>query len=382
MAPEQLSGKTEPASDIWSAGIMAYQLLSGGVPFDDVKNPKSPALSLVWRAVVTQEPKFMGRAWEGVSDTATAFVKSLLAKDPKDRPTAKQALAHPWLQGKNAERTQVYRGRFRDQPVAIKVLHHLHLQQPVAGGSPGGPGALPYKDKEVESFRHEITILASLRHQNIVRVLGGCAHAGRPFLVMELLPRCLHNVIHGANSRLPPSEVLRIATDVARGLRYLHPAIVHRDLKPANILLDATGTAKISDFGLARYHLKPYISTQQPDAGSVAYTAPEGFDPAIGRLSSKCDVYSFGVLLWEMITQEHPWSGDSNVAIIYCVAVHRMRLAVPADPAVCPPRLAALLEACMAYRPADRPDMRHVLGELEAMSAAAAAAGGGAAALM
>eukprot|EP00198_Chlamydomonas_reinhardtii_P012097 XP_001701434.1 predicted protein [Chlamydomonas reinhardtii] len=266
----------------------------------------------------------------------------------------------------------VYRGRFRDQPVAIKVLHHLHLQQPMPGGSPGGPGgALPYKDKEVESFRQEIAILASLRHQNIVRVLGGCAHAGRPFLVMELLPRCLHNVIHGANSRLPLSEVLRIATDVARGLRYLHPAIVHRDLKPANILLDATGTAKISDFGLARYHLKPYISTQQPDAGSVAYTAPEGFDPAIGRLSSKCDVYSFGVLLWEMITQEHPWSGDSNVAIIYRVAVHRMRLPVPADLAVCPPRLATLLEACMAYRPADRPDMRHVLGELEAMSTVA-----------
>lgn len=72
-----------------------------------------------------------------------------------------------------------------------------------------------------------------------------------------------------------------------------------------------------------------------------------------------------------MITQEHPWSGDSNVAIIYRVAVHRMRLPVPADLAVCPPRLATLLEACMAYRPADRPDMRHVLGELEAMSTVA-----------
>lgn len=80
-------------------------------------------------------------------------------------------------------------------------------------------------------------------------------------------------------------------------MKSAHRPCLHA-VKPANILLDATGTAKISDFGLARYHLKPYISTQQPDAGSVAYTAPEGFDPAIGRLSSKCDVYSFGVLLW------------------------------------------------------------------------------------
>ncbi|GIL68535.1 hypothetical protein Vafri_21810 [Volvox africanus] len=114
-----------------------------------------------------------------------------------------------------------------------------------------------------------------LAHPNIVRVLGGCAHAGHPFLVMELMPRCLHNVIHGAAGLALP-DALCIATDVARGLAHLHPAIVHRDLKPANILLDAKGTAKISDFGLARYHLKPYISTQQPDAGSVAYMAPEG----------------------------------------------------------------------------------------------------------
>ncbi|EFJ39615.1 hypothetical protein VOLCADRAFT_100754 [Volvox carteri f. nagariensis] len=267
----------------------------------------------------------------------------------------------------------VYRGSYRGQPVAIKVLHHLHFAAAAGRGGPGAGGGAAaggvLEQKDVASFRQEIAILRMLAHPNIVRVLGGCAHAGHPFLVMELMPRCLHNVIHGAAGLALP-DALRIATDVARGLAHLHPAIVHRDLKPANILLDAEGTAKISDFGLARYHLKPYISTQQPDAGSVAYMAPEGFDPAIGRLSAKCDVYSFGVLLWELITQEHPWAGESNVSIIYRVAVHRMRLPVPTDPRVCPPRLAALLHACMSYVPSDRPDMRHVLGELEGMSGA------------
>ncbi|KAG2495634.1 hypothetical protein HYH03_006234 [Edaphochlamys debaryana] len=106
MAPEQLSGRTEPASDIWSAGIMAYQLLCGSVPFDDAKNPKAPALSLVWRAILTEEPKFTSRNWANISEQAKDFVRFLLKKDPKDRPSAKQALAHPWLQGKSDQRGQ------------------------------------------------------------------------------------------------------------------------------------------------------------------------------------------------------------------------------------------------------------------------------------
>ncbi|KXZ42613.1 hypothetical protein GPECTOR_130g574 [Gonium pectorale] len=146
----------------------------------------------------------------------------------------------------------VYRGSYRGQPVAIKVLHHLTLA--VAAGGPAGLGGASssLQDRDVESFRQEIAILCNLQHPNIVRVLGGCAHAGHPFLVMELMPRCLHNVIHSATERLGLGEALRIATDVARGLAHLHPAIVHRDLKPANILMDSAGTSKISDFGLAR----------------------------------------------------------------------------------------------------------------------------------
>ncbi|KAG2493540.1 hypothetical protein HYH03_008354 [Edaphochlamys debaryana] len=274
----------------------------------------------------------------------------------------------------------VYRGSYRGKDVAIKVLHHLqhmasHDADDAGGGRGGGGAGGLATQRDVDAFRTEIAILASLQHQNIVRVLGGCAHAGRPFLVMELCRHSLHRLIHGPTGRLPLPTALRLATDVARGLAHLHPAIVHRDLKPANILLDDKGTAKITDFGLARYHLKPYISTQQPDAGTVAYTAPEGFDPSIGRLSAKCDVYSFGVLLWEMVTSEHPWRGESNVSIIYRVAFHRMRLPTPSDPATCPPRLAALLESCMAYFPTDRPDMGAVLQELEDMGAALAEGG-------
>jgi len=98
MAPEVLNSETYPASDVWSAGVMCYQLLSGHLPFDDVKNRNSPSLSLIWRAILTEELSFKGSAWSKVSDEAKAFVKSLLEKDHTRRPTAREALKDQWLQ--------------------------------------------------------------------------------------------------------------------------------------------------------------------------------------------------------------------------------------------------------------------------------------------
>jgi serine/threonine protein kinase/Ca2+-binding EF-hand superfamily protein len=98
MAPEVLNSQTLPASDVWSAGVMAYQLLSGYLPFDDVRNPHSPALSLIWRGILTEEPSFRRSAWTEVSAEAKDFIKILLNKDPEQRPSAKDALKHPWLQ--------------------------------------------------------------------------------------------------------------------------------------------------------------------------------------------------------------------------------------------------------------------------------------------
>ena len=98
MAPEVLNSQTFPASDIWSAGVMAYQLLSGYLPFDDVRNPNAPALSIIWKGILTEEPSFRRSAWTEVSPEAKDFVTLLLNKNHEKRPTAKEALKHPWLQ--------------------------------------------------------------------------------------------------------------------------------------------------------------------------------------------------------------------------------------------------------------------------------------------
>ena len=98
MAPEVISeSETHPTSDVWSAGVMCYQLLSGKLPFDDAQNRREPALSLVWRSILTDEVSFKRREWETVSKEAKAFVTRLLNKDPKQRPTAREALKDPWL---------------------------------------------------------------------------------------------------------------------------------------------------------------------------------------------------------------------------------------------------------------------------------------------
>ncbi|GMH33420.1 hypothetical protein BSKO_01254 [Bryopsis sp. KO-2023] len=97
MAPEVLSSEVVPESDVWSAGVMAHQLLTGNLPFDDKKNRKAPALSAVWRAILTEDVNFRKPYWMGISEPAMDFVKQLLVKDPTKRPSAKEALMHPWV---------------------------------------------------------------------------------------------------------------------------------------------------------------------------------------------------------------------------------------------------------------------------------------------
>ncbi|MEW5299735.1 MAG: hypothetical protein WDW36_002721 [Sanguina aurantia] len=105
MAPETLSSQVLPASDLWSAGVMAYQLLCGKFPFDDKRNPSNPAVSNIWRSVLLDEVDYSAPCWDGVSREAISFVKSLLQRDPLARPSAKEALKHPFLAGTSRERS-------------------------------------------------------------------------------------------------------------------------------------------------------------------------------------------------------------------------------------------------------------------------------------
>lgn len=118
MAPETLRSEVFPSSDVWAAGVMAHQLLTGRFPFDDKTNPVSPSLSKIWKSILTDKVDFNRSHWAGISDDAKDFVKMLLNKDPAQRPTAKEALKHPWLQGKIDERST---GR----PLSLAVVQRI-----------------------------------------------------------------------------------------------------------------------------------------------------------------------------------------------------------------------------------------------------------------
>ncbi|GLC44056.1 hypothetical protein PLESTB_000223900 [Pleodorina starrii] len=161
MAPETLRGEWSPGSDMWAAGVMAYQLLSGRFPFDDKKNSFAPAITAIWRSVLNDPLDFRHPAWSGVSAEAQDFVRLLLNRDAAARTSAREALRHPWLRGDSAERSvgkKLRRSvvariqRFASggllkrsvlQSIAAELLAHPHMilqqqqeqqQQPSSGG--------------------------------------------------------------------------------------------------------------------------------------------------------------------------------------------------------------------------------------------------------
>ncbi|KAL6654625.1 hypothetical protein ACP70R_008090 [Stipagrostis hirtigluma subsp. patula] len=170
-------------------------------------------------------------------------------------------------------------------------------------------------------FKTEIETIASLQHENIITLLGFCVQGEEKILVYEFMPnKSLASVIADDTKRklLNWSKRLRIIEGIANGLAYLHghleTSIVHRDIKASNILLDNEMNAKISDFGLAM-KLAPNTTAELSVCGTYGYVDPEYI--ATGRISEKADVYSFGIVLLEVISGKLNCSHEMKAKGIY-----------------------------------------------------------------
>ena len=137
MAPEVLSSRVGPEADVWSAGVMAYQLLCGRLPFDDASSPEAPALSVIWKGILTQQPSFRGTTWGTISDQAKDFVTLLLKKDPKQRPSAREALAHPWVLVGDASARALVRSTLEVRPLPVLSLASSPAPALASGGRRG-----------------------------------------------------------------------------------------------------------------------------------------------------------------------------------------------------------------------------------------------------
>ncbi|KAG9444330.1 hypothetical protein H6P81_015670 [Aristolochia fimbriata] len=255
----------------------------------------------------------------------------------------------------------VYKGELPDgRPVAVKVVRFCSA-------------------RAEEEFVSEVTIIKRTRHPNIVKLLGYSLEGSNGALVYEFAPNGpLDKYIHGHSDDPSKFEtLLRIATGVARGLEYLHSGfnipIVHFDIKPSNILLDESFVPKIGDFGLATpWDLKKSSSTSRV-RGTKGYVAPELLH---GKFSNKLDVYSYGVMLLEMVVRKKPIdTGAENISGKYLLEWVYGNASREAETGL--GRIAGFAEEegarklilvglwCVQAMPVDRPSMSKVLEMLE-----------------
>lgn len=291
---------------------------------------------------------------------------------------------------------QVWRASWRGTPVAVKVLtgsaQNSHIAKAI-----------------LEEFKAEINLLKGMRHPNICLYMGACVDPPNRAIITELaangsvwdalrLPLTaqytaadgtpngswpMHLYVpdqHGAppsshggaprmSAPIPPKGtwpwelVKRVSCGAARGMAYLHsgkPPVLHRDLKSANILADESYTPKVCDFGLSR--IKNQARSMTGNCGTVQWMAPEVL--ANRDYDEKADVYSYGIILWELLSRECPYEG---MTAIQCALAVLNRDKRPEIPKWCPPGLHALIKSCVKKEPSERPSFAQIILALDSM---------------
>jgi len=224
-----------------------------------------------------------------------------------------------------------------DREVALKVMH----------------AELARDEEFVRRFIGEAKSVARLSHQNVVAVFDQGADGPFLYLAMEYVPgRTLKELLR-ANGRFPPATALEIMAGVLDGLAAAHASgIVHRDVKPENVLVTADGRIKVADFGLARALSAAGHTRAGLLIGTVAYVPPEQVTG--GTTGPRGDVYSAGVMLFELLTGRLPFTGDTPLSIAY----QHVNTDVPAPSAMAPgipPAIDQLVLAATSRDPARRP---------------------------
>ncbi|KAK1289783.1 Wall-associated receptor kinase 2 [Acorus calamus] len=232
-------------------------------------------------------------------------------------------------------------------------------------------------------FANEMLVLSQINHRNVVKLLGCCAEVEVPMLVYEFISNgTLFHLIHGGGL-IRLKDRLRIATETASAIAYLHsaasPPILHGDIKPSNILLDEHHMAKVSDFGASKLTSMDKDQFATFMQGTWGYLDPECLQT--GQLTDKSDVYSFGVVLTELLTRKKAVSfvegnvKGENLANIFVTSMKENRIVEVLDPSILEEgRMDLIIEVCkLATRclniiGVERPTMKEVAMELEGLA--------------
>ncbi|XP_022928111.1 serine/threonine-protein kinase HT1 [Cucurbita moschata] len=264
----------------------------------------------------------------------------------------------------------VHRGIYDGQDVAVKLLDW---------GEEGHRSEAEIASLRA-AFTQEVVVWHKLDHPNVTKFIGATigssdlqvqtenGQIGMPSniccVVVEYCPggALKSYLIKNRRKKLAFKVVVQLALDLARGLSYLHSQkIVHRDVKTENMLLDKTRTVKIADFGVARVEASN-PNDMTGETGTLGYMAPEVLNG--NPYNRKCDVYSFGICLWEIYCCDMPYPDLSFSEVTSAVVRQNLR---PEIPRCCPSSLANVMKRCWDANPDKRPEMDEVVTMLEAI---------------
>ncbi|MBF0407089.1 MAG: protein kinase [Candidatus Riflebacteria bacterium] len=343
MSPEQCQGKSDisSASDVYSIGVLFWEFLTGGLPFDVEKGADDPSLSIAIKHI-TEPPPLDLLDKEENAKPFKELLRKMLSKKPLERPSIpdileilKRELAAKKKSGEPSSVDDenligdIYRiesvigeggmGKvFRatdtslNRIVAIKTLHDECLKD----------------DSLVERFIREGQLLATVGHPNVVNIYASSKErkSNKPFLVMEYIDGAPLSKLKSSllNDKL---RILPIMLQVFEGIQACHEkGIIHRDLKPSNIMVTRNGLVKLFDFGIART-AKSTTKTGMT-LGTPHYMSPEQCMGA-KELTAKSDVYSAGIIFWELIYGSPPYDAQKGENPEIAIAMKHVQATLP-----------------------------------------------------
>ncbi|HOY65980.1 MAG TPA: protein kinase [Candidatus Ozemobacteraceae bacterium] len=382
MAPEQCLGKGDitPAADIYSIGIMFWEMLAGKVPFDVESGATDPALTIALKHLNEAVP--IERISEDPRTAPFAeLLRGMLAKKPEERPTVPDIIEQLKRQMKvkaPGEATsendpdligEIYRiervlgqggmgtvykalDTALNRPVAIKMLNQ----------------SISSDERIVERFLKEGQLLATVGHPNVLSIYASARDrtTGRPFLVMEYIDGKLLSDLKKTDGLLDHRRIVPLMLQLMDGIRACHQkGIIHRDLKPTNLMVTRDGTLKIFDFGIAK--TEAAMTRVGMTLGTPQYMSPEQCTGS-AALTPASDVYSIGIVLWEMIFGAPPFIAENESNPELSIALKQVQgtlpmPALPADQATA--ALVPMIRRMLDKQPTERPTTDEIITLLD-----------------
>ena len=393
MSPEQFQGEpADPRADVWAVGVVIYEMIAGRPPFGGAGERE------LVREILACSPRPLSSCRAGVPAALERVVERALEKRPEDRYASMEAMRADLREVAGAPAPEA-----DDEPTRELPASHV-LPVPEDPPTPregllgrsvgsyeildllgGGGMGVVYKARDTRlsrtvalkflpaeltrdptakaRFVKEARAASGLDHPNLCTILEmGETPDGRLYLAMPCYDgETLRRKVEGGP--LPVDEAVEIAVQIARGLAKAHRnGIIHRDIKPANVIVTGDGVVKILDFGLAKLADSAAVSQTGSLAGTPAYMSPE---QARGdAVDPRTDLWSLGVILYEMLAGRRPFRGEHEQAVIYEILNRRPQPLRELRPET-PPELSRIVGRLMAREPRDRyPGVDEALADL------------------